>query len=155
MKGFIIANTNGRLHSADEPSISPLNRGFLYGDAIYEVWRTYHGILFAWEDHWARLERSAEALYLRLPFSRADIFSEIKKTVAAYRVQNPGDREIYVRLQVTRGGGTIGLDPALADHTDFVILVQENRGVPPEKIKEGLRLSLARELHRNPIDTLN
>src|SRR5882724_9634022 len=130
---YIQANTNGRLHSAHEPSISPLNRGFLYGDAIYEVWRTYHGILFAWEDHWARLERSAKALYLSLPFSRAEILSEIKKTVAAYRARNPGDREFYVRLQVTRGGGVIGLDTALADHTDFVILVQENKPWSPEK----------------------
>ena len=45
---FIQACTNGRLHSAQEPSITPLNRGFLYGDAVYEVWRTYHGVLFAW-----------------------------------------------------------------------------------------------------------
>ena len=155
MKGSIVANTNGRLHSADEPSISPLNRGFLYGDAIYEVWRTYHGILFAWEDHWARLERSAKALYLPLPFSRTDIFSEIKKTVAAYRTQNPGDQEFYVRLQVTRGGGSIGLDTALADRADFVILVQENKPLPLEKLKAGLHLSLARELHRNAVDALN
>src|SRR3954464_5053189 len=141
MKGFIIANTNGRLHSADEPSISPLNRGFLYGDAIYEVWRTYQGILFAWEEHWARLERSADALYLALPFSRTDILSEIKKTVVAYREQVPGDREFYVRLQVTRGSGTIGLDIALADRTDFVILVQENKPFPAEKAENGLYLS--------------
>jgi len=155
MKGFIVANTNGRLHPADEPSISPLNRGFLYGDAIYEVWRTYQGILFAWEDHWARLEISAKALYLPLPFSRADIFAEIKKTVSAYRTMYPGEREFYVRLQITRGGGLIGLDTALADHTDFVILVQENKPWPPEKLKSGLRLSLARELHRNPVEALN
>ena len=47
MTSFIQANTNGRLHAADEPSIAPLNRGFLYGDAIYEVWRTYGGVVFA------------------------------------------------------------------------------------------------------------
>ncbi len=66
---YIQANTNGRLYDAREPAISPLNRGFLYGDAIYEVWRTYHGVIFAWEEHWARLERSAAALYLTLPFT--------------------------------------------------------------------------------------
>ena len=61
---FIQANTNGRLHPAEEPSISPLNRGYLYGDAIYEVWRTYQGIIFTWEEHWARLFRSAKSLYM-------------------------------------------------------------------------------------------
>jgi branched-chain amino acid aminotransferase len=155
MTGFILANTNGRLHPADEPSISPLNRGFLYGDAIYEVWRTYHSVLFAWEEHWSRLERSASALYMSLPFSRADILQEVKKTVSAFRERVPGNREFYVRLQVTRGSGSIGLDPALADRADFVILVQENKPLAPEKLRDGLRLSLAHLLHRNAVDTLN
>src|SRR3954470_23657117 len=110
---FIQANTNARLHPADEPSLSPLNRGFLYGDAIYEVWRTYHGVIFAWEEHWSRLERSAAALHFSLPFTRRDILSEIRKTVAAFRECAPGVAEVYIRLQVTRGGGPIGLDIAL------------------------------------------
>ena len=41
---YIQAYTNGRLHSAAEPSLSPLSRGFLYGDAVYEVWRTCGGV---------------------------------------------------------------------------------------------------------------
>ena len=59
---YIQANTNGRLHPASEPSIAPLNRGFLYGDAIYEVWRTYHGVIFAWEEHWKRMRARIEEL---------------------------------------------------------------------------------------------
>ena len=155
MSSYIQANTQGRLHAATEPSVSPLNRGFLYGDAIYEVWRTYHGVIFAWEEHWARLERSAAALHLALSFTRETILGEIKKTVAAFREKCPGAGEVYIRLQVTRGGGPIGLDIALADRTDFVLLVQENKLFPEEKFRAGLRLSLARELRRNPVDTLN
>lgn len=155
MNGFIQANTNGRLHPADEPSISPLNRGFLYGDAIYEVWRTYDGVIFAWEEHWRRLERSAAALYFALPFTPAEILSQIKKTVAAFRVRSPAVREVYVRLQITRGGGPIGLDPALADRADYLLLVQENKLFSDEKFSAGLRLSLARELRRNSADALN
>jgi len=45
--GYVQANTMGRLHDAREASLSPLDRGFLYGDAIYEVWRTYDKVLFA------------------------------------------------------------------------------------------------------------
>ena len=82
---FIQANTNGRLHPADEPSLSPLDRGFLYGDAIYEVWRTYEGVLFAWEEHGERLRKSAAALYFDLPFTPAQIFGEIRRTTAAFR----------------------------------------------------------------------
>lgn len=154
MNTYIQANTNGRLHSADEPSISPLNRGFLYGDAIYEVWRTYHGIVFAWLEHERRLERSAQALHLDLPFGAELMFGEIKKTSAAFRARVPSASELYVRVQVTRGTGPIGLDTALAGETDFTILVQENKLFSPEKLDAGLRLSLA-GLRRNPPEALN
>lgn len=155
MTPFIQANTNGRLHAADEPSIAPLNRGFLYGDAIYEVWRTYGGAIFAWEDHWSRLERSAEALFLELPFTRQEILEEIRRTVAAFRERSPGVSEVYIRLQVSRGGGPIGLDVALADRADFVLLVQENKLYADEKFRAGLRLSMAHDLRRNAVETLN
>jgi branched-chain amino acid aminotransferase len=152
---FIQANTNGRLHAAREPSITPLNRGFLYGDAIYEVWRTYDGVLFAWHEHWARLERSAAALHLELPCDAASILAEIRRTVTAFRAVAAHRGELYVRLQVTRGGGPIGLDPVLADRSDFVVLVQANRAVLPDKLAHGYRLSLATGLHRNPAASLN
>jgi branched-chain amino acid aminotransferase len=152
---FIQANTNGRLHPASEPSISPLNRGFLYGDAIYEVWRTYAGIIFTWEEHWARLFRSAKSLYMDLPFTPADILPEIRRTVAAYRDHTRDTGELYIRIQITRGAGAIGLDPALADRADFVLLVQPCPALAPDKILQGLKLSLATGLRRNPIDALN
>lgn len=152
---FIQANTNGRLHSADEPSITPLNRGFLYGDAIYEVWRTYQGVIFAWDEHWQRLERSASALYMVLPWTQAEMLAEIKKTVAAWRAQTGKQVEVYIRLQVTRGAGAIGLDIALADQPDFVLLVQPCPLLSPVQETTGIVLSLATSLHRNHPSTLN
>jgi len=152
---FIQANTNGRIHPAHEPSVSPLNRGFLYGDAIYEVWRTYEGVIFAWEEHWQRLRGSARALHLELPFDPPRILGEIRRTAAAHRRETGFAGELYIRLQITRGGGPIGLDVALADHADFVLLVQPCAELAPEKAREGLRLSLASELRRNPAAALN
>jgi branched-chain amino acid aminotransferase len=152
---FIQANTNGRLHSADEPSISPLNRGFLYGDAIYEVWRTFDGVVFAWEEHFARLEKSAAALHLQLPWSRPEIFAEIKRTVAAYRQKTSFADDVYIRLQVSRGGGPIGLDIALADRAEFVLLVQPCPQSSPEALRRGIKLSIAMALRRNPIESLS
>lgn len=152
---FIQANTNGRLHSADEPSLSPLNRGFLYGDAIYEVWRTYEGIVFAWDEHWQRLEASAAALYMALPWTQSQMFTELQKTVAAWRNRTGSVAELYIRLQVTRGAGPIGLDVALADQSDFVLLVQPCPLLSPAQESSGLLLSLARGLRRNHPDTLN
>ncbi len=152
---YIQANTNGLLHPASEPSISPLNRGFLYGDAIYEVWRTYHGVLFAWEEHWRRLRDSAKALHMELEFTPAQILSEIRRAVAGYRTRVPGPADLYVRLQVTRGAGPIGLDVALADSPGFVILVQPCPDLSPEKWREGMRLSVATTLRRNPAQSLD
>jgi branched-chain amino acid aminotransferase len=152
---FIQANTNGRLHPAHEPSLSPLNRGFLYGDSIYEVWRTYHGVIFAWEEHWRRLQQSAEALHLTLPAAPAPMVEEIKRTVAAFRAESGFAGEVYIRLQITRGGGAIGLDTALADRPDFVLLVQPCPQVAPAVLRSGLRLSLATGMRRNPMESLS
>ncbi len=152
---YIQANINGVLQSADAPAIAPLNRGFLYGDAIYEVWRTYHGTLFAWQEHWDRLLRSAAALHFALPFSAEEILNEIRRTVAAFREKTAVRGELYIRLQVTRGAGPIGLDTALADRCDFVLLVQSLALPTAADLRNGLRLSIAAGLRRNAPDTLN
>ena len=152
---FIQANTNGRLHSALEPSLTPLDRGFLYGDAIYEVWRTYDHTIFAWDEHFDRLERSARALHLELPWTRAEILREIGRTVAAFRQATSFPDDVYIRLQVSRGAGAIGLDIALADRAQFVLLVQPCPANTPEVMRRGLKLSIASALRRNPIESLS
>ena len=152
---FIQANTNGRLHPAHEPSIAPLNRGFLYGDAIYEVWRTYHDVIFAWHEHWHRLESSARALHMDLPLASDAMLAEIRRTVAAFRGRTRHEGDLYIRLQVSRGGGLIGLDTALADRPEFVLLVQPCPTVTQGKLQAGLVLSVAASLRRNPAESLN
>lgn len=152
---YIQANTNGHLHDARDPSIAPLNRGFLYGDAIYEVWRTYHGVLFAWDDHWKRLENSADALALLVPWSKDEVLAEIRRTAAEFLEHSGSSGELYVRLQIARGGGPIGLDPALAERPDYVLLVQRNQELAPERLEHGIRLSLARGFRRNDRRTVD
>lgn len=152
---FIQANTNGRLHSADEPSITPLNRGFLYGDAIYEVWRTYDGAVFGWDEHYNRLESSARALHMVLPWKREHILSEIKRTVAAYRKATSFSGDLYIRLQVSRGAGLIGLDIDLATPAEFVLMVQPCPTNSEEVMRSGAKLSIAMALRRNPIESLS
>jgi branched-subunit amino acid aminotransferase/4-amino-4-deoxychorismate lyase len=81
---------------------------------------------------------------------------EIKRTVAAfYRQIGRRDLEVYVRLQITRGSGPIGLDIALADRPEFVLLVQRNPSWSEAQARDGLHLSLATETRRNPADSLN
>jgi len=155
MQDYIQANTNGHLHDAREGSISPLDRGFLYGDAVYEVWRTYDSVVFAWAEHWARLEQSAAALGFVLSVSAEQMFEQIRRTAAAYRATTTDAGDLYIRLQITRGAGPIGLDPGLADGANFIILVRANKGTPDDKLREGYTLSLATTLRRNSSETLN
>ncbi len=155
-KHYIQANTNGILHDAQTASISPLNRGYLYGDSIYEVWRTYSGVIFAWEEHWARLQRSAQSLYFDLnPLPQTFILEQIQKTVAAYSTATKQTQDVYIRLQISRGCGLIGLDPQLADEVNYIILIQNNPQFPPEKYITGLHLSLAQNIRRNDTACLN
>lgn len=152
---YIQANTGGRLHDAAEPSLSVLNRGFLYGDAIYEVWRTYNGVVFAWREHGTRLAQSAAALHMSLPLTVGAAWEEIRRTVAQFRSVTGEHGEVYIRLQISRGHGSIGLDPALAEEAAWVILVQALAAPRPEIAARGLRLSLAQDLCRNSPRTLN
>jgi branched-chain amino acid aminotransferase len=122
---------------------------------VYEVWRTYHGVLFAWEEHWARLQRSARALHLRLVFPPERILAEIRRTAAAHNAETGYGGELYVRLQIARGSGPIGLDIALADEPEFVLLVQPCPELAPGKAGAGLHLSIARGLRRNPASALD
>lgn len=155
MSDFVQANTNGRLHDAREPSIAPLDRGFLYGDAIYEVWRTYAGVIFAFGAHWARLHSSAAALHLTIDWSRDALEREIRRTAQAFRSKTGHTGELYIRLQLTRGGGAIGLDPALADQTNWVLLVQALKLVSFQTGQSGCSLEIAEGLRRNPPEALN
>jgi branched-chain amino acid aminotransferase len=92
---------------------------------------------------------------MQLEFTPAEILSEIRRTVAAYRANVPNAADLYIRLQITRGAGPIGLDTALADRADFLILVQPCPEIPADKARQGLRLSVATGLRRNAVQTLD
>jgi branched-chain amino acid aminotransferase len=92
---------------------------------------------------------------MRLEMSPESMLSEIRRTVAAYRAQVQNSGELYIRLQITRGGGPIGLDIALADKADFLLLVQPCPEIDSEKMRTGLRLSVATSMRRNPVQSLD
>jgi branched-chain amino acid aminotransferase len=152
---YVQANTRGRLHDAREGSISPLDRGFLYGDAVYEVWRTYDGVLFGMEEHWERMEASATGLGMQLPLGVDELLGEIRRTIAAARAVTGWTGEHYVRLQVTRGAGMIGLDPALAGPVGFwVLLVKPLADLTESELNTGMRAGMARLVRRNDPRTM-
>jgi branched-chain amino acid aminotransferase len=128
-----IAVINGKVRSPEEARISVYDRGFLYGDSIFETVRTYNGKAFALRDHLERLARSAERLFIELPATLSVIATEVEEGIAF--AQNP---ESFARIMITRGSGPLGLDPGLAHHPNRVILVEPFEPPPAEAYRDGI-----------------
>jgi len=127
---------NGVLHDEATATISVFDRGFLYGDSVYEVLRTSGGRPVDLDAHLARLRRSADALMLELP--PAD------ELVAAVRaaLDAAGNDDSYVRVIATRGAGEIGLDLALAIDPLTIVIVKPLSGPSPEMYARGVKLQI-------------
>jgi branched-chain amino acid aminotransferase len=95
-----LCNVDGRITAESEARIPVLDRGFLFGDSIYEVVRTAGDVPFAWPEHWGRLQRSAAAIRLQLDLDEPAVARRVAATLAA-----AGHGDSYVRIVVTRGAG--------------------------------------------------
>jgi branched-chain amino acid aminotransferase len=104
--GFPAIWMNGRITDAADARVSIFDHGLLYGDGVFEGIRFYGGRPFRLEAHLARLERSAAAIELDVPYARGDLRAAIDAVVA-----RAGAPDGYLRLLVTRGEGDLGLDP--------------------------------------------
>jgi branched-chain amino acid aminotransferase len=128
---------DGQICPADQATVPVFDRGFLYGDSVYEVIRTYGGKPFALDEHLDRLARSAARVDIPLPFSAVELAQEIHQLLHA-----AGAGEWYVRLILTRGGGPIGLDPALADQPRRVVIVAPLEPLAGELREKGVAVVL-------------
>lgn len=111
------------------------DRGFLYGDSVYEVTRTYHGVPYALSEHLDRLEESARRLGMALP-PRAEIDHATRETARAV------GGEAYLRIVVTRGSGPISLDPAVADAPRLVVIGMPLKLPPDHLYAEGVSVAV-------------
>ena len=145
---MIKVSIDGHLHDEKDAVISVFDRGFLYGDSVYEVMRTSGDYLVGRDCHLDRLEQSAHGIGLRLP-SRQTLIASMETTLASF---DQGDA--YVRLIVTRGSGTIGLDTSLANNPRVVVIAQSLKLPPEQHYVEGVRIAIV-DVRRNVKDALN
>ncbi|GAC1353246.1 MAG: branched-chain-amino-acid transaminase [Polyangiales bacterium] len=136
---------DGRPCAPQDATVSIYDRGFLYGDSIFEVIRTYGGRPFGLDEHVERLRRSAEKIGLSLPWPVAAMVDEVTNGLAlarqhAVETGQPPLDEAYLRLIVTRGRGSLGLDPALADAPMRVVMIHPLVLPPPKVYREGIEL---------------
>ena len=124
---------DGQLRLPGDAHISVFDRGFLYGDSVFETLRTYRGVPFELGEHLRRLARSAELVFIELPVPAEQLAAEVLAAIRAGQ-----NAESYVRLMVTRGQGALGLDPALAERPSRVIIVQPLVTPPAAYYAEGV-----------------
>lgn len=116
----VYLSTQDRVVDPAEANVSVFDRGFLYGDSIYETMRTAGGgVPVELARHMERLARSGQGIYMDLPLSGAELGALIGRTHAA-----TGNEESYVRMMITRGAGPIGLDPRRTEAPTIVIVAQ-------------------------------
>ena len=128
---------NGQPVPPEDATVSVFDRGFLYGDSVYEVIRTYDGLPFELNAHVDRLVSSAQRIGMRLPVSRAAMTDEVAAAVAIADLP-----DAYIRIVVTRGAGPIGLDPGLAVNPIRLVIVQPLNPPSPEMYEKGVTVAV-------------
>ena len=152
MKIFI----DGKYYDERNAKISVFDHGLLYGDGIFEGIRAYHGRVFKLQEHIDRLFYSAKAILLEIPMSHAQIMRATVETCRANKI-----RDGYIRLVVTRGAGTLGLNPNRCKRPSVIIIADKIQLYPPVVYQRGLDIitvPTTRNLHSalNPaIKSLN
>lgn len=126
-------STHARPLDPADATISVFDRGFLYGDSVYETLRTSGGKVVELDAHLARLDRSAEGIAFVLPFDHAAIADAVARTLAA-----AGNPESRIRIVVTRGTGALTLDPRAAEAPVLVVMVQPLVVPPRDAYARGI-----------------
>ena len=136
---------NGTLVPAAEAKVSVFDHGLLYGDGVFEGIRVYRGRAFLLQEHIERLYESALAIRLEIPLSPDEMTRAVEETVAANQI---GDG--YVRLVVTRGAGTLGLDIRRTSNPQVIIIADTITLYPPEIYENGIELVTASTIRNHP-----
>ena len=129
---------NGKIVPSKEASISVFDHGFLYGDGIYETMRVYDGVVFKIDEHLLRLYRSASLIGLNIPLDHAALKIAVYETLIANVHKNA-----YVRLTISRGYGSVGLDPDFCPKPTIVIIAKKLKEYPRDYYERGINVIIA------------
>lgn|ERR1043166_4479857 len=147
---------DGKYCSERDAKISVFDHGLLYGDGVFEGIRAYNGRVFKLKEHIDRLYASAKAILLTIPMAHKDMMAATVETCRQNKI-----RDGYIRLVVTRGIGTLGLNPNRCKNPSVIIIADKIQLYPPEVYQRGLDIitvPTTRNLHSalNPaIKSLN
>jgi len=137
---------DGKLVDEKDAKISVFDHGLLYGDGVFEGIRVYNSRVFELEAHIRRLYDSAKAIRLEVPMSRSKLISAVEQTVEANGVIDG-----YIRLLVTRGVGTLGLNPFICENSRLIIIADSIQLYPEELYEKGMKVISATTVRNHPL----
>ena len=135
-----------KLVDESEAKVSVFDHGLLYGDGVFEGIRVYNGKIFEIRDHVERLYESAAAIRLKIPYTVDEMIANTEKTVEANNISDG-----YIRLVVTRGAGTLGLNPLVCKDPVVIIIASTIQLYPQELYENGLKVISANTVRNHPL----
>lgn len=140
---------NKKLVYTDRARISIFDRGFMYGDGVFETMRSYSGTVFKIDDHLARLERSLKIVMIKPPYLKSYLRKEIYKLIDANAL-----KDAYIRLTVTRGEGRFGIEHKEILKPNVVIIAKEFHSYPEWMYKKGISACIV-DIRQNDLSRLS
>ena len=131
MKVFV----DGKFVDEKKAVVSVFDHGLLYGDGVFEGIRAYNSRVFKLSEHVDRLFYSAKAILLKIPMSHRAICAAVREACKRNKI-----RDGYIRLVVTRGAGTLGLDPNRCSKPQVIIIADKIQLYPETFYKKGLEI---------------
>jgi branched-chain amino acid aminotransferase len=136
---------SGKLVPQEDAKISVFDHGLLYGDGVFEGLRSYGGKVFRLERHVERLYNSAKAIWLTIPLTPKQMSDAINDTVRANDIVDG-----YIRAVVTRGAGSLGLDPNKCSNPQVILIADAIALYPPELYEKGLEIVSVSVMRTHP-----
>ena len=136
---------DGTLYEKDQAKVSVFDHGLLYGDGVFEGIRAYAGRIFQLDAHMERLFNSAKAIALKIPLSQQELKQAIRNTLDTNDL-----KDAYIRVVVTRGVGTLGLDPNKCSGSSVIIITDTITLYPDELYEKGLEIVTVATMRNHP-----
>lgn len=136
---------NGQLYDKEDAKISVYDHGLLYGDGVFEGMRSYGGKAFRLEGHLVRLYNSAKAICLEIPISQEEMAKAVNDTLAVNGIVDG-----YIRLVVTRGAGSLGIDPNRTSDPQVIVITDSITLYPQEYYENGLEIVSVSTIRNHP-----
>ena len=136
---------SGEMVDEKDAVVSVFDHGLLYGDGVFEGIRAYSGRVFLLDEHIDRLYDSAKAIALNIPMTKPEMAQAVVDTCKANEI-----KEGYIRLVVTRGKGTLGLNPYLCDKAEVIIIAAKIQLYPQELYDNGLKIVTVGTIRNHP-----